>query len=129
MRCGHLPDMATSRVPDRQDFRARLCPRTGAYQLRMLVLSPDNDHLPGTPRSGRRAETRQVGPRPPGSKNRRPATRQDVGKAVMQEQSNKKTRRQAEGSNNKLRVRRFSLPGLRGVPGGAWSSVGGEEDV
>jgi hypothetical protein len=32
--------MATPWVPDREDSQARLCPRTKAYQLRMLVLSP-----------------------------------------------------------------------------------------
>jgi hypothetical protein len=32
--------------------------------------------------------------RPPGSKNRRPATRHDVGKTVKRDQANKKTRRQ-----------------------------------
>ena len=43
-----------------------------------------------------RAETRQTRPgRPPGSKNRRPATRHDVGKTVKREEPKKKTHRQA----------------------------------
>jgi hypothetical protein len=32
--------MATLWVPDREDSQARLCPRTKAYQVRMLVLTP-----------------------------------------------------------------------------------------
>jgi hypothetical protein len=32
--------------------------------------------------------------RPPGSKNRRPAARHDVGKTVKRDETNKKTRRQ-----------------------------------
>ena len=52
-------------------------------------------HPPGTARSGQRAETRQTRPRrPPGSKNRRPATRHDVGKTVKRDEPKKKTRRQ-----------------------------------
>ena len=43
--------------------------------------------------------------RPPGSKNRHPATRHDVGKTVKRDQPSKKTP-QAEGLNNKLRSRR-----------------------
>ena len=40
-------------------------------------------------------KTLKPGPgRPPGSKNRRPATRHDVGKTVKRDQPNKKTRRQ-----------------------------------
>src|SRR5215831_8529902 len=37
--------MATPWAPDREDSHARLCPRTKACQLRMLVLPPDQ----GTP--------------------------------------------------------------------------------
>ena len=45
--------------------------------------------LAGAPKPGK------PGPgRPPGSKNRRPATRHDVGKTVKQDQPSKKTRRQ-----------------------------------
>ena len=52
-------------------------------------------HPPGTPRSGQRAETRPTGPgRPPGSTNRRPATRHDVGKTVKREEPRKKDRKQ-----------------------------------
>jgi hypothetical protein len=36
--------MATPWVPDREDSQARLCPRTKAYQSRMLVLSPGPRH-------------------------------------------------------------------------------------
>jgi hypothetical protein len=53
------------------------------------------EHPPGPTRSGRRAKTRQTRPRPPaGSKNRRPATRHDVGKTVKRNQPKEETRRQ-----------------------------------
>jgi hypothetical protein len=45
--------------------------------------------------------------RPPGSKNRHPATRHDVGKTVKRDEPTKKTRRQ-KGLNNKLSERDLS---------------------
>ena len=58
--------------------------RRGFRNIRQTL--PD---LAGTPKPGK------PGPgRPPGSKNRRPATRHDVGKTVKRDEASKKTRRQ-----------------------------------
>ena len=58
--------------------------RRGFRNIRQAL--PD---LAGAPKPGK------PGPgRPPGSKNRRPATRHDVGKTVKRDQPSKKTRRQ-----------------------------------
>jgi hypothetical protein len=68
--------------------------RRGFRNIRQAL--PD---LAGVPKPGK------PGPgRPPGSKNRRPATRHDVGKTVKRDQPSKKTRSQ-KGLNNKLKDR------------------------
>jgi hypothetical protein len=60
--------------------------RRGFRSIRQTL--PD---LAGAPKPGK------PGPgRPPGSKNRRPATRHDVGKTVKRDEANKKTRRQKD---------------------------------
>ena len=61
------------------------------------------EHPPGTARPGQRAETRETLtlPGPPGSKNRHPATRHDVGKTVKRDEPKKKANSQ-KGLNNKL---------------------------
>jgi len=68
--------------------------RCGFRNIRQTLPELASAPKPGKPGPGR----------PPGSKNRRPATRHDVGKTVKREEPKKK-RAQAEGLNNKLRAR------------------------
>jgi DDE superfamily endonuclease len=58
--------------------------RRGFRNIRQTLPCPADAPKPGKPGPGR----------PPGSKNRRPATRHDVGKTVKRDQAGKKTRRQ-----------------------------------
>jgi hypothetical protein len=58
--------------------------RRGFRNIRQTLPCPASAPKPGKPGPGR----------PPGSKNRRPATRHDVGKTVKRDQPKKKTRRQ-----------------------------------
>ena len=67
--------------------------RRGFRNIRQALPDLASAPKPGKPGPGR----------PPGSKNRRPATRHDVGKTVKRDDSKKKTRRQ-KGLNNKLRA-------------------------
>ena len=59
--------------------------RRGFRNIRQMLPCPASAPKPGKPGPGR----------PPGSKNRRPATRHDVGKTVKRGETIKKTRRQA----------------------------------
>ena len=85
--------------------------RRGFRNIRQAL--PD---LAGAPKPGK------PGPgRPPGSRNRHPATRHDVGKTVKRDQPEKKTRRQ-KGLNNKVRHERggeFHVGGILQC-GAAW---------
>ena len=65
--------------------------RRGFRNIRQALPSLASAPKPGKPGPGR----------PPGSKNRRPATRHDVGKTVKRDEP-KKEKPQAEGLNNKL---------------------------
>jgi hypothetical protein len=67
--------------------------RRGFRSIRQMLPGLARAPKPGKPGPGR----------PPGSKNRRPATRHDVGKAVKRDQPKKKSPRQ-KGLNNKLRA-------------------------
>jgi hypothetical protein len=58
--------------------------RRGFRNIRQTLPGPASAPKPGKPGPGR----------PPGSKNRRPATRHDVGKTVKRDQPKKKERRQ-----------------------------------
>ena len=58
--------------------------RRGFRNIRQTLPCPAGAPKPGKPGPGR----------PPGSKNRRPATRHDVGKTVKRDEASKKTRRQ-----------------------------------
>jgi len=58
--------------------------RRGFRSIRQALLGLASAPKPGQPGPGR----------PPGSKNRRPATRHDVGKTVKREEPKKKTSRQ-----------------------------------
>ena len=80
--------------------------RRGYRNLRQTLPVPASAPKPGKPGPGR----------PPGSKNRRPATRHDVGKTVKRDQPSKETRRQ-KGLNNKLSLL-FNLccPGWHVLP-------------
>ena len=74
------PALATARPAGPADPRVR----RGFRNIRQAL--PD---LAGAPKPGK------PGPgRPPGSTNRRPATRHEVGKSVKRDQPEKKTRRQ-----------------------------------
>ena len=68
--------------------------RRGFRNIRQALPALANAPKPGKPGPGR----------PPGSKNRRPATRHDVGKTVKRDQP-QEGNQQAEGLNNKLRGR------------------------
>jgi hypothetical protein len=59
--------------------------RRGFRNIRQMLPCPASAPKPGKPGPGR----------PPGSRNRHPATRHDVGKTVKRDETNKKTRRQA----------------------------------
>jgi len=56
----------------------------GFRNIRAKAAQPASAPKPGKPGPGR----------PPGSRNRRPATRHDVGKTVKRDQPSKETRRQ-----------------------------------
>jgi hypothetical protein len=58
--------------------------RRGFRSIRQVLPCPADAPKPGKPGPGR----------PPGSKNRHPATRYDVGKTVKRDETKKKTRRQ-----------------------------------
>jgi hypothetical protein len=89
----HLAD--DIRLPwQRPCLPGRLTParvRRGFRNIRQALPCPASAPKPGKPGPGR----------PPGSKNRRQATRHDVGKTVKRDEPKKKTRRQ-KGLNNKL---------------------------
>jgi hypothetical protein len=68
--------------------------RRGFRSIRQTLPSVASAPKPGKPGPGR----------PPGSKNRHPVTRHDVGKTVKRDEPRKETRRQA-GLNDKLRPR------------------------
>jgi DDE superfamily endonuclease len=68
--------------PDGRLTPARV--RRGFRNIRQTLPCPASAPKPGKPGPGR----------PPGSKNRRPATRHDVGKTVKRDDASKKTRRQ-----------------------------------
>ena len=59
--------------------------RRGSRNIRQMLPCPASAPKPGKPGPGR----------PPGSTNRRPATRHDVGGTVKRDETIKKTRRQA----------------------------------
>ncbi len=65
--------------------------RRGFRNIRQMLPCPAGAPKPGKPGPGR----------PPGSENRHPATRHDVGKTVKRDQAKKESRRQT-GLNNKL---------------------------
>ena len=94
--CLARPLAADIRLPwQRPCPPGRLTParvRRGFRNIRQALPDLASAPKPGKPGPGR----------PPGSKNRHPATRHDVGKTVKRDQPKKKTRRQ-KGLNNKLR--------------------------
>ena len=73
--------------------------RRGFRNIRQMLPCPASAPKPGKPGPGR----------PPGSKNRRPATRHDVGKTVKRDELQEE-RPQADSLNNKLRPCRLSGP-------------------
>ena len=90
--------------------------RRGFRNIRAKAARPASAPKPGKPGPGR----------PPGSKNRHPATRHDVGKTAKR--TTAKTKKpQADRLNNKLRARAdkwvMTVAWLDGCPTGRWSML------